>query len=368
MSATRSVSRLLGIALLLAAPRAAAGATLTVNDFGADCAFPASHTTIQGAVNAAKLSGARRIHVCPGTYSELVTIDGFGTLTLEADPGALLRPPGPVGSATLLEVRDSRRVVVRGLELDGDGQFSGAGVTIRGIAFLDSSGTIEGNSIVGIRTEPFTPSFAHAIDVADNDGKVRITIRDNTLSGYGQHGMDVKARSVKILDNVLTGIGATDVESQIGIILRGVPRGRVSGNTIGFHWYNPGRGATGVYLEESSRIRVEGNSLLDNRSGIAIESSTTSASRNRVSNNDVNGADFGIAVDGVVSAPAEGNRITGNRVGGDGDGGVTGIEISGDALSTRITGNEIADFVQPLEDLGTGTKWKNNLCDGAACP
>jgi hypothetical protein len=233
MSSRPSALRLLLIALLLAAPRGAAAATLYVNDAGGDCAFPAAHTTIQSAVDAAKLAGAKRIHVCPGDYAELVTIDGFGTLTLEADPGVTLRPPGPVASATLVDVRDSRRVVVRGFTLDGDGQFSGAGTSVRGISYLDTSGTIEGNSIFGIRPEPFTASFAHAIHVSDNLGSVRITIRANTLGGYGQLGMDVTARSVKILDNVLAGSGPTDVVAQVGIILRNVTRGRVARNTVG---------------------------------------------------------------------------------------------------------------------------------------
>ena len=142
----------------------------------------------------------------------------------------------------------------------------------------------------------------------------------------------------------------------------------MAGNTVGFHWYTPFRSATGIYLEESSRIRVDGNSLLDNRSGIDIVSSAASASRNRVTNNDVEGAEFGIGVSGEVAAPAEANRIAGNRIGGPGAGGVTGIEIGGGSLATRITGNAIDDFATPLEDLGTATKLKNNLCDGAVCP
>jgi parallel beta-helix repeat protein len=368
MPARPSALRLLLAALLLAAPRAAAAATLYVNDAGADCAFPAAYTTIQDAVDAAKLAGAKRIHVCAGDYGELVSIDGFGTLTLEADPGVTLRPPGPVASATLLDVRDSRRVVVRGFTLDGDGQFSGAGTSIRGISYLDTSGTIEGNAIFGIRPEPFVNSFAHAIHVSDNVGSVRITIRDNTLGGYGQLGMDVTARAVKILDNVLAGSGPTDVDSQTGIILRNVARGRVARNTIGYHWYTPSRSATGIYLEESTRIRVDGNSLLDNHGGIAVSSGSASASRNRIANNDVDGAEYGIAVQGNLGAPAEANRISGNRVGGDADEGATGIDINDSAYGTRIAGNEIDDFAEPFDDAGTGTALKGNLCDGAPCP
>ena len=368
MASRSSLPRLLAIALLLAAPRGAAAATLYVNDAGADCAVAADHTSIQAAVDAAKLGGAKRIHVCPGSYSELVRIDGFGRLTLEADPGVTLRPPGPVDSDTLLEVRDSRKVVVRGFTLDGDGQFAGTGIFARGIAYIDSSGTIEGNSVFGIRPEPFAASFSHAIHVTDNDGVVRITIRGNTLGSYGQLGMDVSARSVKILDNVLAGSGSTDVVPQAGIILRGVLRGRVAGNTIGYHWFTPFRAAAGIYLEESSGIRVEANSLLDNYSGIDVVSSTAPSSRNRVSHNDVDGSEYGIAVSGTMASPAEGNRITDNLVGGDADGGAKGIEIDGDVLSARIAGNAIDDFATPLEDLGAATKLKNNLCDGAACP
>lgn len=368
MPSSSPASRLLWIALLLAAPRGAAAATLYVNDAGADCAFPAAYTTIQAAVEAAALGGAKRIHVCPGDYAELVSVDGFGKLTLEAEPGVTLRPPGPVGSSTLLEVRDSRKVVVRGFTLDGDGQFSGAGIFARGIAFVDSSGAIEGNTILGIRPEPFVASFAHAIHVTDNDGDVRITIRGNTLGGYGQLGMDVTARSVKILDNVLTGDGPTDVIPQGGIILREIQAGRVADNVVDAHWYTPFRAATGIYLGESMRVRVERNTLNDDYEGISARSSTLPSSRNTISNNDVLGAQYGIAVGGEAAAPAEGNRITGNRIGGVGGGGAKGIEIGTDSLSTRVSGNQIDAFAELVDDAGTGTKLKKNLCGGVPCP
>jgi parallel beta-helix repeat protein len=280
----------------------------------------------------------------------------------------MLRPPGPVASHTLLEVRDSRNVTVRGLSLDGDGQFSGSSIFARGIAYIDSSGTIEDNAIFGIRPEPFAQSFAHAIHVTDNDGDVRITIRGNTLGGYGQIGMDVSARSVKILDNVLAGDGPTDVASQVGIILRDVARGRVAGNTVGFHWYNPSRSATGIYLEASSRIRVEGNGLSDNHGGIVLSSGTTSVSRNTVSNNDIVGAEYAISVQGAGGAPAQDNRIAGNRLAGAGGAGEKGVEINAESLATRVSGNEVDGFGEPLDDAGSGTKLKRNLCDGVACP
>jgi parallel beta-helix repeat protein len=368
MPSNSSASRLLLVALLLAAPRAGAAATLYVNDAGADCAQPADHSSIQAAVDAAALGGGKRIHVCPGSYAELVSVDGFGRLTLEAEPGVTLRPPGPVSSHTLIDVRNSKKVVVRGFTLDGDGQFSGAGIYATGIGFVDASGTIEGNTILGIRPEPFAASLSHAIHVTDNEGDVKITIRGNTLAGYGQLGMDVTAHSVKILDNVLTGDGPTDVAPQAGIVLRDVQRGRVAGNVVDAHWFTPLRAAAGIYLGGAMRVRVDRNTLNDNYEGISVRSAALPSIRNTISNNDVLGAEFGIAVGGEAAAPADGNGITGNRVAGAGAGGTTGIEIGTDSLATRISGNEIDSFGAFVDDAGTGTKLKKNLCGGTACP
>lgn len=357
--------------LLALAPLAAGAATLYVDDGGGDCAFTATHDDIQEAVDAAAAGGARKIHVCPGDYPELVTITGFRRLVLEADPGVTVRPPAPLASGEIFRVLDSRWVEIRGFTLDGDGQFSGAGIYARGISYLDSSGEIEDNSILGIAPSPLVMSFSHAIDVADSDPadavRVKVRIRRNTLGGYGQLGMDVSATSVRIEDNVLIGMGPTDVALQGGMILREVRKGRVRRNSVSAHWFTPFRASAGIYLAESTRVRVEANDVIDCHDGIAVVSGTTAASRNRISDNDVAGAAFGITVAGTAGAPAEGNRLVGNRIDGSLSG-LTGIEIRSDSAGTRVLRNEVGSFVTPLEDGGTDTRFGGNLCGGAACP
>jgi nitrous oxidase accessory protein NosD len=360
-------------AALLALPALAlAGSTLYVNDGGADCAFAATHATIQAAVDAAPAARATKIHVCPGTYSELVTIAGFRKLTLEGEPGTTVRPPGPAGSVSILRVEDSRKVILRGLAVDGDLRFTGMGIFASGIRFADSSGRIEGCSIFRIRPEPLAASFSHAIDVFDNDPldevPVRIVIRDNDLGDYGSIGIDVSAAAkVTIVDNVLTGRGPTMVEPQIGIILREAARGRVASNTIDLHWFTPFRAASGLDLEGSSRIRVEHNSFTGDYDAIEVEGSAAAARRNRITGNDISGAEFGISIEGNAGAPAEANQVVGNRVGASASG-VTGITISGDAFDTRVKGNAVLGFAAAFDDAGSGTRYRGNTCDGVPCP
>ena len=355
-------------ALLFAAAPAAGARTLVVNDAGADCSLPAGYTTIQAAVDAATAERATRVHVCPGTYGELVHVDGFRRLTLEADPGARIEPPGPLSNGAIVEVVDSRKVEVRGFEIDGAGRFSGAGIFVYGVLFRDSSGSIEGNTITGIRPEPFAASFAHAIHVVDTDPgdavPVKIRIRGNLLEDYGQMAMDVAdAVSVRIEDNVMLGRGPIS-ELQLGAILRQAARGRVSGNVISGHWYTTFRAASGLVLENSSRVRVERNSFDANDEAVSIDGPVH---RNRVANNDVTGARFGVSLEGLADEPAEGNEVTGNRIGAAPGMGVTGVEIS-NASRTRVSGNDATGFATFVDDLGTDTKLSKNTCDGVPCP
>jgi parallel beta-helix repeat protein len=354
--------------LLLAASSAGAR-TLTVNDAGADCAATADHATIQAAVVAAAAERVTRIHVCPGTYAELVRIEGFRRLTLEADPGALVVPPGPVATGGIIEVVDSRRVDVRGFEIDGAGQFSGPSLYVYGVYYRDSSGSIEGNTITGIRPEPLEQSFAHAIQVLDadpaDDTAVRVRIRGNQLQGYGQMGIEVSdAVSVRIEDNVLAGIGPTVTVTQLGVMLRRAERGRVAGNEIRAHWFTPFRAATGLYLEDSRRIRVDGNALDANYEAIYVSGD---AHRNRIADNDVTGSLYGLSIDGLAATPAARNEVTGNRIGGAGGAGDTTVTVQ-NADRTRISRNEATGFGTFLDDAGTETKVSRNTCDGLPCP
>jgi pectin methylesterase-like acyl-CoA thioesterase len=74
---TRRLVVLLGLALaavgLPMGPTRAAGVLVVDDDYPRSCAARAAdHATIQAAVNAARPGG--RIRVCPGTYTETVTV------------------------------------------------------------------------------------------------------------------------------------------------------------------------------------------------------------------------------------------------------------------------------------------------------
>ena len=340
-----------------------------MNDAGADCGAAADHTTIQAAVVAAAGGGVSRIHVCPGSYAELVRIEGFRRLRLEADPGARLVPPGPVTSGGVIEVVDSHKVDVRGFEIDGAGQFSGAGIHVYGVYFRDTSGSIEGNTISAIRPEPFAPSFAHGILVVDSDpsddARVKIRIRANRVVDYGQIGVGTSdVASVRIQENVLFGIGPTATEIQLGAIVRSARRGRIVRNEVRNHWYTPFRAAVGLVLEDSSRLRVERNVFGTNYEAISVSGDSH---RNRISRNDLAESIFGVSIDGLPGAPAERNEVTRNLIDGFSGAGVTALTV-GAATRTLASRNEVTDFATFVDDLGSSTKLSKNSCDGVPCP
>ena len=238
-----------------------------------------------------------------------------------------------------------------------------------GIYYRYSSGTIEGNTITGIRPDPLEASFAHAIEVLDTDPaddvEVKVRIRGNELAGYGQMGIEVSdAASVRVEDNVLLGIGPTVTINQLGVMLRRAARGRVVGNEIRGHWYATFRSSTGLYLEHASRVRVERNVLDANYEAVYVSGS---AHRNRIADNDVTGSLYGFTVDGLADAPAERNELTGNRIGGPPGTAATAVSIV-NAERTRVSRNETAGFASFLDDTGVETKVSNNSCDGAPCP
>jgi hypothetical protein len=355
-------------ALLIAAgaPAAADARTFTVNDAGADCASDADFTTIQAAVDAAPAARVTRIHVCPGTYAEHVLVQGFARLTLEGEPGARIVPPPALASDTIVRVIDSGKVTIRGFSIDGDGRFTGSGFSMYGIYLGNTSAIIEDNQIVGIRPEPFASNSGHAIHAFDDDpldpDRVTLKIRDNVLEGYGQIGVDVSdAASVRIERNTFTGYGPTDLESQLGVILRQIPRGLVAGNHFSGHWFTPFRAAVGLYLEESSRVRVDRNDFTDDYEAIKFYGA---AHRNRATRNAVFGAAFGLTVDGTA---AERNVLSRNTVNGAGGMGVTAVTVSG-ATDTTVTGNAMAGFVAFIDDVAVMTRFAGNTCDGNACP
>jgi hypothetical protein len=71
---------------------AAKADNIKVDDDGLDCPS-AEYTTIQFAVDFAKLNGINKVTVCTGTYPEQVVIDGLPKFKLQANGVVVVQPP-----------------------------------------------------------------------------------------------------------------------------------------------------------------------------------------------------------------------------------------------------------------------------------
>ncbi len=244
--AVRSIVIFLLVAVLTvsAPPLRAMAATLTVDDDGVQC--PGAFPTISAAVLAANPLGGDVIVVCDGLYPEQVTIAKSLTLqgvagqtptvqapAVMADPKAIIRVMGPVS------------VTIDGLVISGPGP-SGCDSIRSGIR-VDSGATalITDNLITDIRDTPFG-GCQNGIGILvgrQSEGTTGMaTINGNVLQGYQKGGIVVDnfGSSAVITNNVVTGVGRTEIIAQNGVqISRGamVPPSNLQNNTITGNFY-----------------------------------------------------------------------------------------------------------------------------------
>ena len=110
----------LGAAVFSLSAGSAFGATLQVDDDGAQCPN-ADFTSVQAAVTAA--SPGDTVKVCPGTYEEQVRIEDKDKLKLESlnpEQAIIKFPPVPTTPPNaLVHIQDSDDVTVRGFTITG---------------------------------------------------------------------------------------------------------------------------------------------------------------------------------------------------------------------------------------------------------
>jgi hypothetical protein len=122
----------------------------------------------------------------------------------------------------------------------------GAVATLRGISLEDSSGSILGNTVRGVRMADFSRLTGIGI-VATGTGNLRIT--DNTVRNYQWGGIFIGLPDspytghVDIVNNYVRGVGPTRLIRQIGVLLVGPGvTGSVRGNFIADNCFTTGRG------------------------------------------------------------------------------------------------------------------------------
>src|ERR1700678_4239576 len=226
--------------LALIALTAFGGQAFAANTVAGLCSASGTHyTTIQAAVNAASSGG--KVSVCPGTYSEQVSITK--SLTLQGivsgttDAAVIVVPAGGLvqtgtdifgnSVAAQILVTGATAVTISHLTVDGSNNgLSGCGVDPIGIYYQNSSGTITYNAVRDQLMDPADQGcqIGLAINVESNTGTPAVAISNNSVRNYDKNGITASGPgtgnggpAVAVSGNTVIGIGATPVIAQNGI-------------------------------------------------------------------------------------------------------------------------------------------------------
>lgn len=258
---------------------------LLVDDDKVQCPT-ATFTSIQDAINAA--SPGSVIRVCPGTYTEQLSIDK--SLRIEGDNGAILLPSNMVANntgssgtpiAAAVFVKEAADVEIEGLIVDTmNNGITQCSPDLVGIQYQNSSGRIRHNTV---RNTKLSASLngcqsGDAIVVQSLGNEVSaVTIDDNSIHDYQKNGItgNELGSQVTISNNVVTGIGPTTGAAQNGIQIGFGARGTVLRNTVTDNVWSPcvsiencAFNATGILIFQSDGVRVEHNIVATNQIGI----------------------------------------------------------------------------------------------------
>jgi nitrous oxidase accessory protein NosD len=238
------------LGLMMAIGVTVSAATLVVDTNNPDCEGGVPNSpTIQGAVTAA--SSDDTIDVCPGTYSEQVTISGktlmlqsVGVGAVLSEGTAIIQAPNTTltGNAAIVDISGAANVTIQDFMIEGPGPGS-CGSIADGIFVEDgSNAVIEDNSVIDIADNPMSGcQNGIAIRVGKtNFGNGTATIDGNTISGYQKGGIviDLAGSNAVITGNIVTGAGKTQANGQNGIEVARGATATLTGNTVTGNFYS----------------------------------------------------------------------------------------------------------------------------------
>ncbi|WP_374944747.1 tandem-95 repeat protein, partial [Sphingomonas sp.] len=296
-----------------------------------------SYTTIQAAVDAA--ADGDTILVADGVYVEQVTVSGRANLTIEAAVGATVtvKSPDVLGSSgtsgrygeavyAVVGVTGSTGIVLRNIAIDGDyngdsmrAADGGAsnGYELTGVAYLQSSGTLDNVDVAKIGDSP-TPNYfgdqrgsGLFIDGTGTSG-LAVEVANSAISDFQKTGVLIFAVAVDFHDNSVAGIGATGLTGQNGIQI-GDASGTISGNTVGGLGYVVPNGGVAYYAagilayEPSAQLTISGNTITG--VGAAGEFAGVDVSDTAGVNIAVDGNTFANATYGIYAASYVGGAL-----------------------------------------------------------
>jgi predicted extracellular nuclease len=194
------------------------------------------------------------------------TLDGAGHSITAKDPadghflGAVVRNAGASANVRNLTVTASS---LNNVCDDGDNR-------LRGILLDGASGSITGNTVVGINQGASGCQEGNAIEVRsapfDNTGVDKaVTISDNQVSDYQKGGIVANGSvNVTILRNTVQGIGPVDYIAQNGIQLAFGATGNVESNSMTDNFYTGPDVACGLLFFDADGAKQKNNTFAGN--------------------------------------------------------------------------------------------------------
>lgn len=369
------------VAAMALGPGQAFAATLEVDDDKVQCK-KAPFTSIQAAVTAA--SPGDSIKVCPGTYTEQVTVNKDGLKLFSRNPLAAIikAPPVMAEPKAIVHVDGATDVTVRDFTITGPGggpcDSIRYGVLVGGSDADPSTGAeIRQNHITQIRDNPFSGcQNGNAVQVGRQSAGFVGTadLIGNDIDNYQKSGVVVDGANsaAEVRQNVIDGIGSTDVIAQNGVQVSRQADAEVRQNTITDNQYSPMSVASAGVLafDAGNSIVVRQNTSLRNDEGIYIISQEGGTfSHNESSDNTFDG--FGL----IDSSGTEVEHNVAERNGFD------GVYAGSDTSENTIAFNRLsANAEHDCHDDSTGpytpgvaNMWFNNrgltenkpgLCEG----
>jgi len=349
--------------------------------------------SIQAAINGAVAGDTIIIH--PGTYSEQVVVDkgltvkGYGDATiikptqLVANTFTLFTRNGGGKTAAIVVVNaGGAPVTVQGLKIDGELITKNTGNLVQatslvGLLVRDNAGTIDNLTVEDVGIKNASAILVTAVASAGFE----VEVKNCRTSMYLKNGITATGPVVvNFHDNTVNGGGKIGYIAQNGIQVSYGATGTVHRNKVNGNSYSgSGWTASGILIFESDNVSVQGNTVTDCQTAIGIETwcwVTPSASNNKVVNNKVTGAAWGITVVSHAwkystgNPVADNNKIVNNVISG--TDGFEGIYIGAYSEVTAFTAtadnnkaitNKISGFASPIAEEGTRTKVHANVFD-----
>ena len=275
--------------------------------------------TIQSAIAATPAGGT--VNICPGTYTEQISVSKHLTLTGVADGGGdvVIAPPAGGVVANSMDLYDgspvAAQIVISGgsivnlnnLIIDGsNNQINGCAPNLIGIYYQNSSGSVKH---VVARNQALIAALngcqsGEGIFVESGytvPGTADVTITASSVHSYQKNGITVDGAGTTfvISGNYVVGAGPTSGAAENGIQVSDGATGSVLNNKVIDDIYTgPIYGAGGILVYDSGSITIQGNTVSDTQLGITVYSDgLLNADQNMIVSNTVSATHLFDAID-----------------------------------------------------------------------